>query len=190
MLWMTASLLVCSAESRHLQPTLQDSYIQSPAAKDAYRLEKDYNRQLNNKEEAVISGGAEVCQLTQPDDSKHYISTTFFYQHVCLLTDESKTVTNIYSLCLRYNRAKYVIVLNSQQLTALNYDIYSHQASYVSHQSSQYTNGKYNFVECNRYSEYPGAWRRNYYLKYTVSKDVDTQVYQLYKGDTVVQSKP
>ena len=132
MLWITAALLVCNAESRYLQQTLQDSYIQSLAAEDAYRLENDYNRQLNDEEKAVISVGGEACEYLQPEDIKTYITSTFFYQYVCLIKPDSSKPDDLDSLCKHFSAAQneIIMVLTSQQLNGLFSDIESRQADF------------------------------------------------------------
>ena len=58
MLWITATLLVCSAQSRYTQPALQDSYIQSP----------DGNRPENEALRSPDSTVAEHSQQRSDED--------------------------------------------------------------------------------------------------------------------------
>ena len=58
MLWITAALLVCSAQSRYTQPALQDSYIQSP----------DGNRPENEALRSPDSTVAEHSQQRSDED--------------------------------------------------------------------------------------------------------------------------
>ena len=195
MLWITAALLVCSTESRYLQPTLQDSYIQSLAAEDTYRPENEYNRQLNDEEAAVFAVGVTACDRTQPADKKKYISSKFFKDHICLLKDDDTEPDDIAGLCRDFRDAKKstIMVLTSQQLTSLSNDIKGHQADYGPkldnyNKPSFYTNSKYDFVQCDN-TMGTSQWYRDNYEQYGAKKDANG-VYQIYHGCHPVSNRP
>ena len=202
MLWITAALLVCSAESRrYLQPTPQDSY-QSPAAENAYRLENEYNRQLNDEEMAVFALGIGACISNQPDGSKKYISSKFFYNHMCLIGTKKKKrkePDDIAGLCrdFRDERKSTIMVLTSHELTGLSNDIKGHQGDYGPKLDNDkkvffYTNSKYDFVHCDLGCDNTAGkaqWYRNSYGQYSVQKDANG-VYQIYHGCRPASNRP
>ena len=171
MLWITAALLVCSAEGRYLQQTLQNSYIQSPE-------------------------GVEACNRVQPADTKKYISSKFFNDHICLLKEDHKEPDNIAGLCRDFRNAKKstIMVLTSQQLTDLSNDIQGHQADYSSYYRKCnrkpifYTDWKYDFVQCDNVAV-TSEWNRDYYERYGAKMN-SNGVYQIYHGCRAVQNSP
>ena len=184
MLWITAALLICSTESRYLQPTLQDSYIQSLAVEDTYCLENQYNRQLNNEEEAVIYyRGDEICTRSQPKEFY------YFGKQVCLLKDDGHEPKHPYELCRDFNNLpnKNIIVLTSQQLADLRSDIKRNTGVNSPHKGTFYTDGTYNFVECKKFDDIY-KWHSGYYLPYNLRKYQGN--YVIGKVYTPVKSRP